>query len=151
MNTRKIVASVAAVLTLSMGGLAVAALSPFAAGASTSTSTTTPSAAPAKGGHHRLRHFLRAHRGEIVTVSAKAIGIPNAELVKDLKAGQSIADVAKAHDVPVTNVTSALSTAAKTAIDKAVSAGKLTADQAAKIEARLPKALDRLVNAHKKA
>ena len=155
MNTRKLVASATAVLTLGVGGLAVAAVNPFAsAGAATpttSTATSTPATPARHGRHNRVRVYLRNHRGAIVTISAKSIGIPKAELVTDLRSGESIAQVAAAHHVPTSTVTSALDKAAATAaVAKAEAAGKLTSAQAAKIDARLPKAIDRLVDAHKK-
>jgi hypothetical protein len=153
MNTRKLVASTAAVLTLSVGGLAVAAANPFAsAGASTPTTTTAPAATPAKArkAHPRLRHFLKEHRGAIVTTVADTTHTPKATVVADLRKGESITQIAEAAHVPVSTVSAALVKQGDAAVAKALAAGRITSAQAAKLDARIPKAVGRLVVAHKK-
>ena len=192
MQTRKLVASAAAVLTLGTGGLAIAAVNPFStAGAATTatTPTTTPAtgsaptaAIPARGhvlqtalaglvkdgtltqaqsdavtaavkqevGKQGVLKRLGQNRGEIVKTAASAIGIKPLDLVTALKGGQSIADVAKAHGVEANTVTDALVKQASAKVDQAVTAGKLTAAQAAKVKARLPKIAERVVAAHRK-
>src|SRR6478735_1105394 len=84
----------------------------IAGAASTSTSAPAASAkqdAPAATGkakakHPRLRRFGR----HAIGLSAKTIGIPRADLVKELRAGKTIAAVASAHDVTSQKVVDAL-------------------------------------------
>jgi hypothetical protein len=64
-----------------------------------------------------------------LTAAATAIGIPPAQLKTEL-AGKSIADVAQAHNKPLDEVKTALKNAAHQRVDAAVTAGRLTADQA---------------------
>ena len=73
------------------------------------------------------------------------------ELRADLKAGQSVADVANTKGVPVDNVVNAIVTDSTAKINNAVSHGLLSQDRATKIEARLPQWVTTLVNAHRGA
>ena len=95
---------------------------------------------------HPRRRVVRGARRLVVHASAKAIGIPDADLVKALRGGSSIADVANAKGVPVTKVIDAIVTAGRARLDTAVKAGKLSAEQAAKAEQRLPQLAERAVN-----
>src|SRR3954452_20996803 len=94
---RKFLATTAAGLALATGTVALATFSPIAtAGAQTATpSTQTQDPNGAKAEHPRLRHLARAG----VKDAAGVIGIEPKELLSDLKAGQSIAEVATAHGV----------------------------------------------------
>ena len=82
--------------------------------------------------------------------AAEVIGVKPAELAKDLRAGKSVAEVAEAKGVDRQAVVDALVKDGSARIDAAVKAGKLPADRAAKAKARLAKAVDRLVDAHRK-
>jgi uncharacterized protein (DUF433 family) len=79
-------------------------------------------------------------------VAAKAIGVSTQSLLSDLKSGKSIADVAKANGVSVQKVIDAMVASMKTELDSQVKAGRLTADQAAKIKANLTKMITDQVN-----
>jgi hypothetical protein len=78
--------------------------------------------------------------------AAKAIGVDTTTLLDALKGGKTIAQVAKSKNVPVKTVVDAMVAAAKTQFDAMVKAGRLTADQAAKIEANLTQMITDQVN-----
>jgi ribosomal protein S20 len=98
---------------------------------------------PAK--HPRLHAIIGAVKGELETV-AKSIGIPVKDLASALKGGQTIAQVATEHGKDPNQVIADMTTAANTRIDEAVTDGKLTPDQAAKLKTRASTAIARLVN-----
>jgi uncharacterized protein (DUF433 family) len=87
---------------------------------------------------------MRAARGVLVT-AAKAINIAPKDLLAELRKGQSIADVAAAHNVPEQTVIDAIVDAATKKIDDAVAAGKLDATRAADFKAKLPDRVKQLV------
>lgn len=113
-------------------------------------SAATPAAASATSGHHAVKAWLKAHRHEIrkaaLAVSAKAIGVTPQALKAELKSGKSVATVAGEHGVGTQTVVTALVTAADSQVDKAVTAGKLTSDEAAKVKAALPARVTKAVN-----
>ncbi|MCS7324466.1 MAG: hypothetical protein RMJ86_07360 [Anaerolineae bacterium] len=80
----------------------------------------------------RLKNFaFRSPKGGIsLTTVASAIGISEAELIAELRAGKSIADVAAAKGVALDKVSNALADAYKQALDASVAAGRLTQAQA---------------------
>jgi hypothetical protein len=78
--------------------------------------------------------------------AAKAIGVSTDTLFSDLKGGQTIAQVAKSKGVATKTVVDAMVAAAKSEFDAQVKAGRLTADQATKIEANLTSMITNLVN-----
>ena len=71
---------------------------------------------------------------------------PRADLAKELCAGKTIAQVAKAHGVTTQKVIDALVADAKAKLAAAVKAGKLTQAQADRIQTGLTKGLTNLVN-----
>jgi hypothetical protein len=77
---------------------------------------------------------------------AGTIGVSKDDLLKAIASGQSIADVAKAHNVDPQKVIDALNAQAKTAIDKAVAAGDMTQAQANQALLRTAKAITDMVN-----
>ena len=83
-----------------------------------------------------LRHGL--------DVAAQAIGITPAQLRQELP-GKSLADVARAHNVDPARVAGTLKADANARIDQAVSAGRLTADQAAQLKQRAATQIDQLM------
>ncbi len=107
--------------------------------------------APRHTSHHALRGWLKTHRKEIrrdgVAISANTIGITPKDLRTELRSGRSIADVAAEHGVSTRSVVDALVGAADKKVNEAVTAKKLTAAQATKLEtrlqARITKAVDR--------
>jgi len=102
------------------------------------------SAPAAKTTHPKLRR-LRHHE---FVVAANTIGVKPAELRSDLKAGQSVADVATAKGVSVDTVVNAVVKDTSAKIDQAVSNGKLTQARADAFKAKLPALVTKLVNAH---
>jgi len=82
----------------------------------------------------------------VAGISAKTIGITPGTLVGGLRSGQSIADVAQAHNVSPQTVVNALVQAADTRIGRAVDNHKLTQSEGAEIEAALPGALTKVVD-----
>jgi len=89
----------------------------------------------------------RPAHGALLRAAAAYIGVSRAELVKDARAGQTLAQIATAHRKTVAGLKSAMLAALKTRLDAAVSAKKLTPAQAQARLARADKLLDRLVNA----
>lgn len=108
MERRKIIGAAVFSAAIAGGGVAGVVLgTPLASSAATgsgATTTTTP------GGKHSFG-MGRAHPE--LEAAAKAIGITTDALTTELKAGKSIADVAKAHDVAVQKVIDAMVAAAK--------------------------------------
>jgi hypothetical protein len=126
---------------LVLGGIAGAAifgpLSAFAASpspsAATSPSTTTAPGTAGSGGHPAgLCTGMGGHHEAIsdASVVAKAIGMTEADLKTALSSGQTIAAVAKAHNVSVQVVIDALVADEKTELAAAVKAGTITQAQA---------------------
>ncbi|MFL5937264.1 MAG: hypothetical protein ACJ744_15075 [Gaiellaceae bacterium] len=81
------------------------------------------------GRHHGGRGFGH-HRRPGLDAAAKYLGITEAQLRTELRNGKSLADVAKAHGKTVDGLVNALVDEAKTKLDAAVKAGKLTQAQA---------------------
>jgi transposase-like protein len=77
--------------------------------------------------------------------AARAIGIDANQLRQEL-AGKSLADVARAHGIDPSTVASALKTEATTRIDQAVTAGRLTADQANAMKQNLDQRINEQLN-----
>jgi hypothetical protein len=75
---------------------------------------------------------------------AKALGITTEELQTDLRNGQSVADIAKAKNIPLSTVVSAVMTEVQNRLDQLVKDKKLSQDQADRLEARLK---DRITDA----
>jgi uncharacterized protein (DUF433 family) len=107
----------------------------------------TASAASPSGGNRAAR---RAHRRVVVRkaldVAASTIGIDKSDLVKELRAGKTIAEVATAHNVDPQHVVDVLVQDATKKIEAAKTAGKISAERAAKLEQRLPEVVGKLVN-----
>ena len=80
------------------------------------------------------------------TVVANAIGISETDLITALKSGQSIAQVAAAHNVDVQKVIDALVAAAKDNIAAALKAGKITQAQADQANANVVQRVTNQVN-----
>ena len=146
---KKLIASISIAAALGGGAFALNTVGPAGAQSNPATeSQASPDGANPDGAAQRHnRHWRRARlvRGA-VTVSAKAIGIPRAQLVQALRDGQSIAQVAEANGVTAQTVIDALVQAGSTKVDEAVAAGKLTQERADAIKTRLPKVAERIVN-----
>ncbi|HEY5155789.1 MAG TPA: hypothetical protein VIJ47_13695 [Acidimicrobiales bacterium] len=145
----KIIASSLAGLALFGGTIAFAVSGSTPAGATgTAQAALTQDAAPSG-----VRGWLHQHRKEIrkqaIETAATTIGIPADELRADLKAGQSVAEVATAKGVDPQTVVDAWVKGADAKIDQAVTDGKLTQAQADKAKAKVPTIAGKLVNAHR--
>lgn len=96
---------------------------------------------------HRGRGIRRAARLRAeLPVVATALGVTPDELKTALQSGQSIADIAAAHNVPVQTVIDTLVADATAKIDAKVASGGLTAERAAAIKANLTGRITALVN-----
>ncbi len=69
--------------------------------------------------------------------AAKALGMTSADLMTELQSGKTLADVAQAKGVSQDAVKQAIVAAEKAEIDAAVTAGRLTVDQATQMKAQL--------------
>jgi uncharacterized protein YidB (DUF937 family) len=78
------------------------------------------------------------NRPNDVAIAASTIGVSESDLRTALQNNQSIADVAKAHNVDEQKVIDAISAADTKAIDQAVTDGKLTQTQADQMKSNLP-------------
>ena len=143
---KKMFATVTVGLALSLTGVGLSTALASPAGAA------TPSAASASttGVPHPLRTWVRSHRKALarhtVQISATSIGISPKSLVSSLRSGKSIAQVAQDNKVDPQTVANALIRAGDTQVGRAVTSHRLTSAQGAKIEAALPKAVDKAVN-----
>lgn len=139
---KKILATLVAATVIGAGGLAVASAT---ASPKVSAPNSTTAAKPAA--HAAGRGGVRAQMRRLAfTTAADTIGISPADLLKAMKGGHSIADVAKAHGVEKQKVVDAIVTALDARIQQAVTSGRITSDQATKLEhavaTRAPKLVD---------
>lgn len=136
---KKILATLVTATLLGVGGLSVAsAASPSG---STAPTTASPSTNSADAGARE------GARKAAFNAAADAIGISSADLLKAMKGGHTIADVAESHHVEVQTVIDAVVSALDARIQAGVASGKITAEQAAKLEAAAAKRVPKLVNA----
>jgi hypothetical protein len=87
-----------------------------------------------------------SHLGGMLSTIAGVIGIPEADLVAALHSGQSLAQIATAHNVDPQKVIDALVAAARTKLDAAVAAGILTQSEEDQILPIITDVITRLVN-----
>jgi hypothetical protein len=146
MKLTHIIATATTAAVLGTAGISIA-------GATTSGSTSTSAkpgvsaAKPADGKHSvRRTRLRRIVIRRAVAVAADTIGIPAKDLVKELRDGKTVAEVATAHNVAPQRVIDAIVKAATEKIEAAKTAGRITAERAAKLEARLPALAARFVN-----
>jgi hypothetical protein len=85
-------------------------------------------------------------RGGLLKAAVTYLGVTNAQLVTDLRAGKSLAQVATAKSKSVDGLKQALLAALKQKVDAAVAAGRLPAARAQKLLERAPAHIERLVN-----
>lgn len=104
---------------------------------------------PDQGSKNRGKHVRhRAIKGAIKTAS-ETIGIDAKELVEQLRAGKSVAEVATEHGVDPQAVVDAIVAKVNAWVDEAVAAGKLDAEKAAQIKEKAPEKVAKMVNAHR--
>jgi len=97
---------------------------------------------PGFGGHHG-----GFGGGALFPDLSDALGITNEQLRTQLRAGKSIAEIAKAQGTSLADVRTALKADAKTKADKAVKDGDITQKQADELLSHLDEALTRLGDA----
>jgi uncharacterized protein (DUF433 family) len=96
---------------------------------------------------HSARDRERGARaGKPLRLVAQTIGIDHAQLLSDLRAGKTIADIARSHNVDRKTVVHALVKAATTRIEAAERAGRIDAARANKLQQNLSRRVDKLVN-----
>lgn len=88
---------------------------------------------------------LRVLQG-MLEVSADTIGVSVDDLKGALQSGKSVADAANEHGVAPADVEQAIVDAGTGKIVQAVTDGKLTEEQAARLKAHLPEAASKFVN-----
>ena len=88
----------------------------------------------------------KAARGGLLRTAATYLGMKNAQLVAELRAGKSLAQVAAGKNKSVDGLEQALLAALKQKVDAAVAAGRLPAARAQKLLERAPAHIERLVN-----
>jgi hypothetical protein len=88
---------------------------------------------------------VRGERGGLLKVAATYLGVTNAQLVTELRAGKSLAQVATAKGKSVDGLKRALLAGLKQKVDAAVAAGKLDAARAQKLLERAPTHIERIV------
>jgi hypothetical protein len=156
MKLRTVLATATTAAVLSTAGVALAGATASSNGPSTGSSpsatgtTTAPKASEHPNAQRRARRHHRARhhrvRAFIRKVVLETIGIDRPTLRDGLRRGQTIGEIATAHNVEPSAVIDALVTAANTKLDAAATAGKITVERAQKIEARLPARFTKLVN-----
>ena len=140
---RRRAAGIAAITGLGIGGLIGGYVISHAA---TTVATATPSpssGAPEYGGRHA---DIPGGRDEDLQVAASAIGISASDLQTALQNGQTIAAVAKAHNVDLNQVVSALVASEDKEIDSALASGSITSAQATQMKAGVQQRVTDMVN-----
>ena len=122
------VVTTAGLLTLGAAGTA------FAASNGTSTTRAAATTATAKAKPGQGRHLRRAARRLAVKTAADTIGIAPRDLIRAVRSGQTVAQVAEAHGVTASTVINAVVKALDDKIDRAVTNGTLGAARAAKLK-----------------
>jgi uncharacterized protein (DUF433 family) len=140
---KKILALLVTALLLGAGGLTIAS----AADSPASSSPSTAAPSPDGGQHHGVRVAMRRFAFK---TAADTIGISPADLLKAMKGGHSIAEVAKSHNVEPQAVIDAVVSALDARIQQALTDGKITADQAKKLKAAVATRVPKAVNANPK-
>jgi ribosomal protein S13 len=79
--------------------------------------------------------------------AARILGLTTDQLRQELRSGKSLAEIAAARNISRDTLVNGLTTAATQRIDAAVSAGRLTQQQATALKQRLPDQINRLVDA----
>jgi hypothetical protein len=88
---------------------------------------------------------------DALDAAAKAIGISTSDLQSALRSGQSIAQVAKAHNVSVDKVIAAMMAPVTQRASEAVTNGRITQSQADKLTAAAKNAITAIVNGQRPA
>jgi uncharacterized protein (DUF433 family) len=105
--------------------------------------TKTPDSEHGRRAKRAARRRHRRHRAAVIT--ARTIGITPRALVQELRGGMTIAQVATEHGVQPQAVIDALEGAATTRIEAAQTAGKITAERAARLKQRVATVIPHIV------
>jgi uncharacterized protein (DUF433 family) len=143
MRFTKTIASASVAAVLGVAGVSVAGAASSSGPSIPTTSPTASATATKKAVPPAVRRRLRRAG---VKLAAKTIGITPADLVKELRAGKTIAAVATEHGVQPQAVIDALKAAATKRIESAKAAGKITAERAARLEHWFDLAIPKFVN-----
>ena len=116
----------------------------LAAAANSSTAGSSAAAHQAVHAKHSGKHgpWLK---GNFIQTAAQALGMTAEDLAQELKSGKTLSDVATAKGKDSAKVAQDLQTAMANQIDEAVRAGKLSADQAAKLKSGLAQRVQSLM------
>lgn len=102
------------------------------------------------GGHfgegHGPQGAGRQAMSELFGTAAQALGLTTDELKTELRAGKSIADIARERGIDPQTVIDALAGSVDTKIDQAVADGKIPADRAADAKAKARERITEMVN-----
>ena len=144
MRLSKTIASASVAAVLGVAGITVA-------GAASSTGPSAPTASPTVSSAGETKTAVRPSvrrrlRRAGIRIAAKTIGIKPVDLVKELRAGKTIAEVATAHGVQPQAVIDALKAAATAKIQALLAAGKITAERAARLQHWFDQAIPKFVN-----
>jgi hypothetical protein len=96
----------------------------------------------AKALHQGANQMLTQARQSLATKVAGSLGISTATLNSDLASGQTIPQIASAHNVPLSKVNHAYLAEVETLLSQAVSNGDLTKSQADALYTRIAQAVD---------
>jgi hypothetical protein len=132
------------VATVAMAGAITAGTAGFAYAQDSSGTTPDQPAATAKD-HPRVRLAVRRHAGKIV---ADTLGVSRADLRAALKGGQSVNEYIASLNQDPAPVKAALVAAADTAIDNAVTNGRIDAAKGAEIKGKVEARVDQAMNRH---
>jgi len=130
--------------TIAIAATAVTALSFTGAGALAYAQTAPTTGPGTPGGTNG--HKPHGPRAQLFDAAAKALGMSSADLKAALDGGKTVAQVAQDKGVDVNTVITAVTDAANTAIDQAVTDGKMTADQAAQEKTEVTQRVTDFVN-----
>lgn len=127
--------------TLAGGGVALASNGSGNAATAATAATSAPGQCDGWAGLHNGIGGIRAGQ-TLMTAAADYLGITQAQLAAKLQAGQSLADVAKAQDKPVTGLKNALIAAFTSQVN---ASSKLTAAQKAELISEAKSHIDTFV------
>lgn len=147
-TAKKLIATGALGASVLAGSVALAAtgvVGPAGAQTPTAESMLTQEGGRDQGWFHRFREHRREVRRQVAQLTADTIGISREQLRQELASGKSIAQVATDNGVDPSVVAEALVTDANARLDQAVADGKVDEERAAKVEARIPQAVDKLL------
>ena len=97
------------------------------------------------------RQFLQKYRPVMINDIAKGLNLSSTQLTSDLKAGQSLSQIATAQKISSTQLQTIVTNAVQSALNKAVSSGDITQSQATAFMNSLkshPALLNTILNHH---